>query len=152
MRAIYSRTRAFAWGWLILGLVLATASEGGMFARYSETELIEKSDLIVVGTLIGTSVLKGSPAGREMYLGVIKVDEMLKGGTELTVVLLSLPAPGKPISSSDIHFSVGQTGLWFLRLSGSGEAGLYLADHPQRFNRIPGAEETIRSVKKLLGN
>ncbi len=111
----------------------------------SESELLERSDLVLTGILIGQSSLRVS--GETLLLAVIKVDAVYKGPSGLSVVFLALPAADRPIASNDIHYRVGQSGLWFLRQRSVGEQGIFLADHPQRF--IP-SERASPQIEALL--
>ena len=44
-------------------------------------------------------------------------------------------------------------GLWFLReRKTKGEAGIYLADHPQRFLSAKRAADKIKAFQKILKN
>jgi hypothetical protein len=125
---------------LVVGLDAAA-----MWTRMSESQLLERSDLVLTGTLIGQSPVR--VAGEELVLAVIKIDAVYKGAADLSVVFLVLPRPERPISSSDIHYRVGQSGLWFLRQRSAGEQGLFLADHPQRFTP---SEKAVPQIEALL--
>lgn len=122
-----------------------------MYARMSDTQLIKASDLIVLGTLSGFAT-KPDPAGSGQRLfGILNVDEAIKGGKGVGPVWLDVPQPGGLQSSSDIAFSRGQSGLWFLRrLPGAAGRAVYAADHPQRFVPHPQAQETARAVRDAL--
>jgi len=120
-----------------------------MWARMSDAELLERSAIVVQGSLIGQSPIR-TTSGEDLLLGVIKVDAVLKGPGTLTVVFLVLPAPGRPISSSDLVYRVGQSGLWFLRQRSEDETGIYLADHPQRFAPAGSASAQIKALQALL--
>lgn len=119
-----------------------------MFARMTDGELFERSELIVTGTLIGSTRLKSG--GLDQLVGVIKVDETLKG-PPATVALIELPTPGRPVSSSDLRFDVGQSGLWYLRLANAGEVGLFAADHPQRFVAAADSRAAVDALRKRRG-
>ena len=108
-----------------------------MWARMSEAELVRTSDLIVVGEWIGQSQAAGVQSAGD--LGVVAVSEVLKGTAGTKLAFVAVRAEGQPVSSSDLSYKRGDRGLWFLRLRRAGEAGIYLADHPQRFVR-EGAE------------
>lgn len=130
-------------GFLLVVSIDATA----MWARLSPAELIERSDLVVTGTLIGQSPVR---MGRQdMLLAVIKVDAVYKGATDQSVVFLVLPAAGRPLSSSDLTYRVGQSGLWFLRQRSPEEHGLFLADHPQRFTSPAEASAQLEALRKM---
>jgi len=134
--------------WLALrGIPDASA----MWAELSDAELVERSPLIVAGTIVGTTRL-GLPAGAgALTVGVIRVDAVYKGSPDGEVVLIALPTPRPGVwSSGEITYRPGQDGLWFLRPRGQGTAGLYLADHPQRFVERARMDATLERLRPLL--
>ena len=137
---------------LFLSVVLAVISmeANGMFARYTEAQLIESSSLIVVGTLIGRTTLQLSADAGQLNVGVIAIEDRLKGGQDDSIALLLLPAEGAALASDTITYEVGQQGLWFLRSRDPDARGLYVADHPQRFESMDGITERVADLKSLL--
>lgn len=129
--------------------VLFTPSQvEAMWARYSETELIAASPLIVMAEFIGETTLAVGPAGNMRAVGVLRVGEVLKGDHAITVVLIELPMSGGAQVSEAMHFARGQRGLWFL-YAAPGSTGLFRADHPQRF--VPAeARAQIAAFRRLL--
>ena len=117
-----------------------------MFVKLTDEELVEQSELIVVGELIGRSSVGAAPDAR--MLGVIRIDDTLKGEASATVAFLALPARMTLMKSDDIIHSDGQRGLWYLRESE--EHGVYLADHPQRFVPMDQASEQIDTLRERL--
>ena len=75
------------------------------------------------------------------------MQETLKG-EPTEVALLVLPSQGQPVASDAIARAAGSSGLWYLRLRSPSEAGLYLADHPQRFVPAAEAEQAIKDLRK----
>lgn len=141
------------------GLALALACSAGfggvalaMWTQMSDAELLQRSELIVMGTWQGpTSAPAPVTPGTVMpNVGAVAVSEVLKGPVATTRVLLVMPAAGALRSSSDIQYGVGEHGLWLLRKQPGSAAELYLADHPQRF--VPSATEAkrIEALRKLL--
>lgn len=129
---------------IVLMLAGLLAENGlAMWVQLSEQELSEGSDLIVTGTL--TAEKRAQPGAGAV--GVIRVDQVLKGAT-VAEALLALPAADRPISSSDIVYRAGQAGLWYLRLQPASDRRVYLADHPQRFVPIDRAQQRIESLRK----
>jgi hypothetical protein len=123
----------------------AAESALAMWTRLTDQQLLDGSDVIVTGTLIGQSRVKVGAA--DLTLGVVSVEQTFKGSVA-GVVLIMLPGPDRPVSSSDIRFKVGQSGLWFLRLRGADERGIYVADHPQRFVAREHAQPQIDWLRK----
>lgn len=111
--------------------VVASAS----WAQMSDEELVDRSEVIVVGVLVESDI-PGS-------FGAIKVREVLKGEINETLIL-----GGRPdlVSSDTLFYRVGQTGLWFLRPSPDGSAAVYLADHPQRFEPDASTSEFWKTL------
>ncbi len=135
---------------LFLTLNFATTANA-MWVKLSENELIEQSDVIVTAEMIGHAPMMID--GVKFVIGVLKVEEVLKGDKEKTVMLLALPSTEGPHKSTDIFYKKGQKGLWFLReRKAKGEAGIYLADHPQRFLSIEHAEDQIKTIRKIMKN
>ena len=121
-----------------------------MFAPIPDRDLVEKANLIVQAEYLGQTEVNLGPQGDSLWLGVLRVTEVLKGAAKETVVLLAVRSPALPISSSDIVCRPGQTGLWLLAARPGGPKGVYVADHPQRFVPAPGGQARIDSLKKLL--
>lgn len=117
-----------------------------MWARLTDSELVQQSDAIVIGEIIGQTEVLAAPAIK-LTLAVIRVDEVLKGDKHsIAVLLLELPS-GESRSSSDITYRRGQSGVWFLRLRSKSERGIYRADHPQRFQTIDEAAPLIKMLR-----
>lgn len=125
-------------------LLFVAGTVSAMWERMTDAELIDRSDLVVFGTLIGHSALR--TATEDLLLGVVRIDRVYKGAAG-GVAFVMLPPP-RPVSSTDLRFSVGQTGLWFLRLRRPDEQGIYLADHPQRFTAAAQAAAQVEALMK----
>ena len=96
--------------------------------------------------LIGRASI-GTAEGAQT-LGVIRVEETLKGAQGVTVVFLALP--GRKISrSDDLSYQDGQHGLWYLRIRNEEKPGVYVADHPQCFVPLDKASEQIAALRAL---
>ena len=135
---------------LVTALIFDWKGALALWAPLSDTDLIETSDLIVVGTLSKRITARDPADGRIQTIGVIDVDEILKGDRATKTVRLALPALEGPVSSSDITYKIGQKGLWFLRLLAPKEAEIYTADHPQRFVPFANAGPRIEAIRKRL--
>lgn len=119
-------------GWLFTALCLFSLEGHTMWAKMTEAQLLEYSPLIITGELLGESEVRGMVSNEAVNLGVIRVDKVLKGKVEGSLVFLALPSRVQPRSSSMIDYQVGAKGLWYLRHRSEGDT-IYLADHPQRF-------------------
>lgn len=115
----------------------------------TDAELIERSDLVIIGVYAGQANIGLGTEGPRFAVGVITVTEVLKGPAGTTVALMALPPAGMPRSSSDLTFTLGDRGAWCLRSRPGGGSGLYLADHPQRFARLPGELATVDTLRRL---
>jgi hypothetical protein len=83
------RWRSCAMVALGLGLIIPWSGAQAMWERLSGSALIESSDLIVVGTLVGTTTAPGTP---ERLVGVIDPDTVLKGDPATGTIWLALGA------------------------------------------------------------
>ena len=128
--------------WLWSGLLLFSVEGHAMWAKMSEAQLLEYSQLIITGEFLGESEIHDLTKIGTVNLGVIRVDKILKGKVEGTLVFLALPSGEQPKASSSINYSVGTKGLWYLRHRSEGGT-IYLADHPQRFIDEASASEYI---------
>jgi hypothetical protein len=147
---------------LVLALLAALGAPGtalAMFARMTDEQLLAASDLIALGVWIGPLAAPADLAAAVRAGGLqlcgIDVSEVLKGpgsapgrapGTAQRV-LVGTPGSDLPRSGSDIRHQPGERGLWLLRLKPGGPAGLYLADHPQRFE---ADASRIADLRRLL--
>jgi hypothetical protein len=125
-----------------------------MFARLSDEELISRSELIVVGEWLGQSAVGAAALGERtprLDLGAIAIAEVLKGPATQTVALVATPAANAANtarSGSDVAHKRGERGLWLLRAKPGAPAGIYLADHPQRFEADAARIEALRRLLK----
>ncbi len=123
-----------------------------MWAEIPIHDLADKSELVLVGELIGQTEVILAPSHKKLMIGVIRVEEILKGDKKRTVALIALPHPGGLIKSDDIFYKNGQRGLWCLRLRNKEEAGIFLADHPGRFIPMEHALNKIEEIRKIIKN
>ena len=132
-----------------LGFIISLQTANAMWVKLSDTELVEKSDVIITAELIGQTQVDINQA--KFVVGVLKVEEVLKGDKDQTIIMLALPSAEGPHSSTDIFYKDGQKGLWFLRKRKvKEESGIYLADHPQRFVSEKHADAQIEIVRTIL--
>lgn len=115
---------------LVLTGLLPALDTSAMWARLSDEELIEASSVVVKAEMTGITTVRFAGTGKNLRLGVLQVEKTYKGSRQ-TVRLLALP-PEAPVSSTDIVYVPGQSGIWFLRESNT-DTGIYMADNPQRF-------------------
>jgi hypothetical protein len=139
--------------YLTLTLLFTATPVLAMWAKYSNADLIEKSELIVEARFMGTTEVLLPNQQHPLSLGVLQVSKVLKGKPQTEVVLLALPSKSGLVSSTDIHYRQGQVGLWFLYQKSGGISGVYYADHPQRFlpsdSKGPAAEELRKMAQGL---
>lgn len=123
-----------------------------MFARMTDAELIETSELIVTGALTGYADIPVPDGAGTRRVGVIEVETVYKGNDGTATVWLDVPQPGGLRSSSDTSFVPGQAaGLWFLHRLPQSEAAVYDAAHPQRFVPASSAGPVIEALRRTLG-
>ncbi len=143
----------FFTGYLVLIIalcfIISLQTANAMWVKLSDTELVEKSDVVITAELIGQTQVDINQA--RFVVGVLKVEEVLKGDKGQTIILLALPSTEGPRSSTDIFYKDGQKGLWLLReRKVKGESGIYLADHPQRFVSEKHAVAKVEIIRNIL--
>ena len=82
-------------------------------------------------------------------MAILHIDSILKG-TATAEILLDMPQPGAPVSSSDIVPESGQGGLWFLRRMDWPGDPVYTADHPQRFVPQSRSADRLPAIRHML--
>ena len=107
---------------LVPAVLLVAVTASGFWEKLSPGELVEQSELVVIGQLVESEV--------DGAFGAIQVTETLKGDRHETAIL---GGRTELMSSDAINYRVGITGLWFLRSATNSDDAAYLADHPQRF-------------------
>ncbi len=132
-----------------LVFIINLSTTNAMWAKLSDSELIEKSDIIITAELIGQTQVSINQS--KFVVGVLRIKEVLKGDKCQSVTLLALPPTEGPHSSSDIFYKDGQKGLWFLReRKNKGVTGIYLADQPQRFVPEKRADAQVEIIRNIL--
>ena len=118
------------------------------WAQISPEELARQSELIVVGEFLGRDIVRLADDRDPLNVGVIRIESVIKGNKDLTVVLLQLPRPpqGGLVPSATIRIDQGQRGLWYLRKKSE---GLYVVDRPDRFVGMDEAGARIKALKDL---
>ena len=121
-----------------------------MWLKMSDAEVLQRSDLIVLGTWQGPVTAPATAGAAAHRVGAVSVSEVLKGPAATTRALVVIAAVDAPRSSSELSYCMGEHGLWLLRKQPGGPADHYLADHPQRF--VPSATESarIKALRELL--
>ena len=117
-----------------------------MWVKMIDCELIDKSVIIVQAEFLGTESMKLSSGALPVSYGILNVNRVFKGDKHILLVQVQQPNPLKPISSSDIHFTKGQKGIWFLSAEKALVKGVYYANDPQRF----WVEGEVDKLNKLL--
>ena len=111
-----------------LGLiVLFITSADAMWVELPEKELLDSSQLIVSATLQDNMTL----TAQNSSLGVLRIIRVYHGLANSEQVYIKLPSRGFPISSSDLVYTAGQKGIWFLQETEL-DSGIFYLDHPQR--------------------
>lgn len=134
--------------WVLAASPFMTATKStAMFAKQPNQDLVESSELIVTATLTQIEMTSGAFPRR---IGTLSILTVLKGQPELQKAQLALPGGAGFLSSSDIDYPAGSSGLWFLRATDPQIPDLYAADGPQRF--VPESEATsvINSLVNYL--
>ncbi len=137
---------------IVAVVIVAATGAHAMFARMSDQQLIDASEVIVVGTLTRFVTAPDPADGENRTFGLVEVHQALKGQADGTL-MLAVPQPGGPVSSSDIYYRKSDKGLWFLRrVSQKGQTGtpVFAADNPQRFVPMGEAAPGIAAVRKAM--
>lgn len=137
---------------LAAALLFSGSEATAMWAKMTQVELVQASPLIVLATLEKIVRIPMAGNGGARPVGVLRIENVLKGDSRADIALIALPDPDEPIISSDLTYKVGQTGLWFLHPAGAEEgAVLFAADHPQRFVAADQAATIVESLRRRLG-
>ena len=108
-----------------------TVTGGGLFASMTVEQLVDSSQLIVVGELVSLTT-HPNLAGTD--LGTIRIEEVIlsrAASSAPSQASLLVPARGGLAVSTAVYYPVGLRGVCFLPRD-SAQAEAYLADHPQR--------------------
>lgn len=140
----------------LLGALLASSSAAlAMWTALSDCELVDSSELIVnaefVNTLGSDELTRLNFKTDIKGLGILRIHKTYKGTVELTNIYVSQPSASAPISSSDIFFNKGQTGIWFLTKKKGSSDLIYYANHPQRY-WPNNTEKDIEAVLNFCNN
>jgi hypothetical protein len=138
-------TTIFVLMFILLNPTITLAS----WIQLSPEELVEKSKLAVIGEYIGTTRVSAQGEGKNIIVGVIKVETFLYGTIRDDFVLIAIRNADSPFISSTINFKKGQRGLWLLPLYSPHDTALYSANHPQQFTPLSDVK-TINQLKKLV--
>jgi hypothetical protein len=129
--------------WIAL-LAFSASMEAALWAPLSLEQLLDQSDLIVVGEL--TSVRPQTASSND--LATLRIDSVLlsKGAQTAGQVTLAVHGRQRPVASDTLVRSVGERGIWFLRRDPA-STDVFLADHPHRL-RPEKDLETVRTAIK----
>ena len=120
---------------IVIMLAVAHFAESS-FTTISDEELVDLSDIIVVGKI--TKITGGRFSAKRKEIATITVVEVIKGEKDLKKVKFAFPSRKRGRkTSTDIFYEKGQEGIWLLRKPEKGK--YHLADSTGR----------LQSVKKL---
>jgi hypothetical protein len=137
-----------------LGLALLLASSAfGSWMFVPLEKRIMGADVVVLGKI--AKEVRGFSRGRfYLTLGVIEIEEVLKGDAKLKTVKVAWPAadPKKPAAprirmSTDIEYRVGQEGVWILRHDAANKC--YWANYPTDYQRDAG-EKALKKIRATV--
>lgn len=133
-----------------LGVLLTLAVSGqASFRHLSSDELRQRSQVIATGRLIGITPLKLPGSDQDWRLGVLRLDKVFRGEPQATALIVLPPADPKVVTSDRTDYSVGASGLWYLRPYAEDSRGLYQADHPQRLLPNNQPEKLQQRIEQL---
>jgi hypothetical protein len=134
----------------VFAAALVTTAQAD-FAVIELPDLVEQSDLIVVGTI--TAIARAEPSRTATDMATITVEQVLLGTAGKTV---TLGFPGERIwvgpdgrtshfeASTWIRYTMSQDGIWLLKWDK--DANCYRAEHPARFQ----PREKLDKVKAAI--
>ncbi|MFK8068283.1 MAG: hypothetical protein AB8D52_08560 [Gammaproteobacteria bacterium] len=130
---------------LLFWSFMVTSSQAD-WAAISAEELANDSALIVIGEMIEVKVAQAPEKDHKVSVGVIQIQEVLKGEYHSETLFLTMPYVGEGVvrSSSDVNFTTGQNGLWYLQAIGNNH---YSADRPDRFVKLDQAADQIQKLR-----
>jgi hypothetical protein len=135
---------------VVTALIFSSTGAPASWARYSDTDLIAQSDLIVVGTDTKSAKFVDPGNGASRMVGEIEIETILKGQPAKRSIRLKIRQPSARVLATGITHKIGQKGLWYLRLLKLEKGEIYAADHPQRFVPMAEAGPQIEMVHKFF--
>ena len=103
------------------------------WVKLTEKELIELTNVAVIGELIGSTTISNNETQDGLIVGIIKVEKILSGPFSDDFLLFVIQRSGIARISSTVNFKKGQKGLWLLKQYGPTTPFLFSANHPQQF-------------------
>ncbi|WP_028469633.1 hypothetical protein [Neptunomonas japonica] len=138
---------AFVTVWAVICLLTAAVSNASL-AQMTEQDLSNASVAIVFAEFIGASELQIESKSLRLSVGVLRVQQVLKGSSHVNIVFIR-QYPRTGVVSDTYNFEVGKLGLWFLQKTPSVE-GLYQVLHPARFIEMDESSSALTYWKALL--
>jgi hypothetical protein len=140
-----SKVRRLASSCVLVVLCICCVEVRAIWQPMTLEELVDKSDLIVLGDVTEVRPQSDSPSD----IATIRIQEVIyskvKQNESLRQVSLTVPSKRGAIPSDALFYKAGQRGVWFLRRVGPVES-TYAADHPQRLQQ----EQEVGKVRALL--
>lgn len=136
---------------LLFSIILTPSVTLASWVKLSPEELIEQTQVAVIGEFIGTTRIVTDVKDESLIVGIIKVKELLGRSVQDDFLLFAIRYEGAPLISTTISFNKGQKGLWLLKQHSPNNTVLFSVSHPQQF--IPFNDtKSISHLKKLLFN
>lgn len=98
-----------------------------MWAMPDMAQVIQQASLIIEGQLV--AIENREVKGENRRIGIIEIKKHYKDSYSNKTVPIELPGT-QPLVSTDIHYRVGDAGIWILIQQTN---GLYSANAPYRF-------------------
>ena len=129
---------------IVVMLAVASFAKSGII-KVSDEELVELSDLIVVGKI--TRITGGGFSAKGKEIATITVVEVIKGEKGLKKVKFAFPSRKRSRkTSADLFYEKGQEGIWFLRKPKKGK--YHLADYPGCLQPVEKLDDIRAIVEK----
>jgi len=134
---------------VLLSILLSPSIALAAWAKLSPEELVGQAQLAIVGEFIGTTRITTQETGKNLIVGIIKIEIVLDGSVQDDFLLIAIRNVGAPSISTTINFRPGQKGLWLLKQYSSTNTTLYNANHPQQFTPYNDIK-TLEHLKSLI--
>jgi hypothetical protein len=96
----------------LVNLVLLFSLSEGKLQKFTLTEMVRESDLIVVGTVAKIDTTR--IADKAMEVVTIKLDTLLKGDTSLKEIAIHRPITNE-VEDEEAEFQIGEQACYFVK-------------------------------------
>jgi hypothetical protein len=135
---------------ILLLLLAASPTTWGCWADIPLEDFVSRNPLVVQARIVRVDEAPRQRYGYDTaHLEVISVLKNATGASLAPSQQIKLLMPAKRnevLVSTDIRYSLGESGYWILRKEGEG----YKADYPKAFYRDEHADEVIQALEESM--